>query len=487
MFASSNINDEEKNKYEIVFTDEIYSSIHYDSDFYLHNHQYSELNSELYGILREYVNENIDSFLGYVFYNSYGLAVVTFLDKKPDTCIEHFKKNSVSMEINCASFAVLLALLSIRKGNSKIVEVFIGCLRKELAEMEKSIGWNGLIENLQKLIDSHPKQNLSFLPVGLQWTLDEYERLSNKDLSTGYFLGKYSIENVTIKVIEHILRTANTVEEQLEAYKLIDANVKNISEKKRINLPVAWYNKIERGYFGNYLTLGATYCRVEKVPTEEEYEKLIKISEPACVDELPINNKDLIGQIIGGIQNTPAKNTNIQKKKKAKNSKSKVHPPKTLKYFKHGNNGILMKQRKRVTIIFQKFNEWGWLNDETTPDDFDAFFDGVPRHCNIKWTGTSTTLTILLHDLLLQGCIGAQSKCTATSLVKEQFGKTPNFDRNRLNQEEEFRIKITLFILDIKNPLPQKRGRGYIEEECDIQDAAYREILTGQLHSTKSV
>jgi len=188
-----------------------------------------------------------------------------------------------------------------------------------------------------------------------------------------------------------------------------------------------------------------------------------------------------------GIQNvysnTPSK---AAKSKKTKSDKKTNGKPKTLKYYTHGNNGELMKQRRRVDIVFKKFCEWGWIDDQTFADDFDAFFEGEHRHCNITWTASSTILTILLQELLKQSYIERQTGCAAKSLVEQQFGKTANSDRSRLDTISEERIKLTLLILDINNPLPEPRGRN-VSEENDIQDAALKEIFAGLLRSTKGI
>lgn len=177
-----------------------------------------------------------------------------------------------------------------------------------------------------------------------------------------------------------------------------------------------------------------------------------------------------------------------KKKAEAKNSgrEKTSGKPKTLKYFTHGNNGVLMEQRKRVDIIFRKFGEWGWVDANTSPNDFDAFFEGVPRHCNINWTGSSTILTILLQELLKQSYIEKQTGCAAKSLVEQQFGRTANSDRTRLDGEAYEKIKLTLLILDTKNPLPERR-RCSGSDQTDIKDAALREIFSGKLRSTKGI
>lgn len=171
---------------------------------------------------------------------------------------------------------------------------------------------------------------------------------------------------------------------------------------------------------------------------------------------------------------------------KKKPKKKPSDKPLTLKYFVHGNNGKLMEQRRRVDIVFKKFSAWKWIDEETSPDDFDSFFEGNPRHCNITWTGSTTILTILLQELLQQPYIEPQTGCSAKSLVSNQFGKTANSDRSRLDDAAEKRIKLTLLILDTNNPLPERRRRGY-DDEYNIEDAALQEIFAGQLRSTKGI
>jgi hypothetical protein len=165
------------------------------------------------------------------------------------------------------------------------------------------------------------------------------------------------------------------------------------------------------------------------------------------------------------------------------NSRSKK--PMTLKYFTHGNNGVLMKQRKRVDLVFNKWNEWGWIDEQTSPDDFDAFFEGEPRHCNITWKANTTVLTLLLQKLLKQPYITEQKRQSASSMVKAQFGLTPNFDKNRLTEDDDFKIDVTVYLLNIDNPLPLRKGGE--DDDHDTTDAALQAVLSGQLRSTKGI
>ncbi len=179
-----------------------------------------------------------------------------------------------------------------------------------------------------------------------------------------------------------------------------------------------------------------------------------------------------------------------QSKSKAAEKKPVVkkitsNKPKTIKYYIHGDNGYLNKQRKRVDLVLQKFTHWGWLSDTTIAECFDALFEGEPWHCNITWKGTTTVLTILMKKLLKQKYITKQTGQSATSIVKEQFGLTPNFDQTRLSQDEHNHIAITIYLLDINNPLPQLKNGG--DNEFDTSDQALQEVLSGQLRRTKGI
>lgn len=155
----------------------------------------------------------------------------------------------------------------------------------------------------------------------------------------------------------------------------------------------------------------------------------------------------------------------------------------TIRYYRHGNKGIMARQRQRVNILYRKWTEWKWIDADTDPDDFDRLFEGQPRHCDIKWTGTSATLTILMQQLLEQDFIERQTNCSAKHLVAKQFGKTPNSDRRRISKDIEEKIRISILILDTGRPLPQRNARDGNEE--DVSDAALYEVCQRQLRSTK--
>ena len=174
-------------------------------------------------------------------------------------------------------------------------------------------------------------------------------------------------------------------------------------------------------------------------------------------------------------------------KTKPKDSRKPSVTPMTLKYFTHGNNGVLMKQRRRVHQVFNMWNRWGWIDEQTAIDDFYAFFEGEPRCCNITWKANGTILTILLQELLEQSYIERQTGCAAKSLVGQQFGKTANSDRSRIDNNTEERIKLTLLVLDPKNHDLIFQSSDDLSERQDIQDAALKEIFAGHLRSTKGI
>ena len=218
--------------------------------------------------------------------------------------------------------------------------------------------------------------------------------------------------------------------------------------------------------------------------------------KPTYINEQHNNNCQ---QFFGPISNCtfmmPAATPSSKQKQKPKVVKQKTNTgkkpsakPLTLKYYTHGNNGVLMRQRKRVHQVFKMWNRWGWIDEQTAIEDFDAFFEGVPKHCNITWTGNNTTiLTIMLQELLKQSYFEEQTGCAARSLVEQQFGKTANSDRTRLDTDMEEKINLTLFVLDPQNHDLIFQSSDDLSEVEDIQDAALIEIFSGKLRSTKGI
>lgn len=225
--------------------------------------------------------------------------------------------------------------------------------------------------------------------------------------------------------------------------------------------------------------------------TDNDPTQLSADRKPTYIKEQHNNNCQ---QFFGPISNcqfimpAPAAQEARQPKKakpKPKRIATETTLPKTLKYYQHGNKGLLRKQRKRVDMLYQLWVRLGWIDRNTDPDDFDAFFEGEPRHCNITWTGNGTTLFFMLQELLLSDFIEKQTNCSASSMTREQFGKTPSADRARLKIEDVRNINLSLLILDTSIPLAEPKGRG--DEEEDAAEAGLLELLGNGMKITKCI
>lgn len=200
---------------------------------------------------------------------------------------------------------------------------------------------------------------------------------------------------------------------------------------------------------------------------------------------------DQIADVINAYKEKSKDEKVIQKSPKTASKKNKrecppiISQPMTLKYFTIGNNRVLKEQQRRVDIVFRKFSEWHWIDNKTSSDDFDSLFKGEARHCNIVWKAKTSLLTYMLQELLQQSYIMKQIRQSARSMVKEQFNLTPNFDQKRITEDDKIKISLTIYILNINNPLPQKQGGR--DNYFDTSDAAFYEVLSGQLRTTKGI
>ena len=140
---------------------------------------------------------------------------------------------------------------------------------------------------------------------------------------------------------------------------------------------------------------------------------------------------------------------------------------------------------KRVDIVMRKWKEWKWIEEPEIADDFHHFFDGDPRNCNLKWIGKLYILTELLKQILDQHYIDKKIGVSARSIVKNQFGKNPSGNKERIDAEGQVRIKLTIYILDYQKPLPlPPKGKG---EGDDISDLALQSVFAKELHITKDL
>lgn len=199
----------------------------------------------------------------------------------------------------------------------------------------------------------------------------------------------------------------------------------------------------------------------------------------------PISNCQFIMPAPAAQEARQPKKAKPKRAAKPKATPSKTTPPKTLKYYQHGHKGLLSKQRNRVDMLYKLWVRLGWIDRNTDPDNFDAFFEGEPRHCNITWTGNGTTLFFMLKELLLSNFIEKQSNCSPTSMAKEQFCKTPNADFIRLKEADVRNITLSRLILDTSFPLPEPKGRG--DEEEDTAEAGLLELLSNGMKITKGI
>ena len=184
------------------------------------------------------------------------------------------------------------------------------------------------------------------------------------------------------------------------------------------------------------------------------------------------------------IHNSKPKTT----KPKTKAEKKTSDKPMTLKYFTPGHKGESRRQHIRVHQVYNMWRRWGWIDEQTDRADFDAFFEGEPRHCNITWTGRNTAiLTILLQELLKQSYIEKQTRCAAKSLVKQQFRKSPSSDGDRLDKVDKDRISYTLFVLDPDNHDLLFKSADDLSQVKDVPDARLEELFAGNLRLTKGI
>lgn len=140
----------------------------------------------------------------------------------------------------------------------------------------------------------------------------------------------------------------------------------------------------------------------------------------------------------------------------------------------------------RINIVMRKMQEWEWIEEPLTADDFDHFFDGDPRYCNLKWIGKPRAiLTELIKQILNQHYMSKKTGVSARSIVMTQFGQAPSGNKERIDAQNWERIKLIVYILDYKKPLPlPKKGNN---EGFDISDLALQSVLAKELHITKDL
>ncbi len=352
------------------------------------------------------------------------------------------------------------------------------------------------IEHARKLLEeieakkSNKKNKISMgglIRYGSDETREEYARRMNNSLREYNKLARDILKKSVPAEIEGLIEDIEKGEWMLHFDKRI---------VKEFDYTYINNNGVERKIHGPWDY--ETYCEVFENPScrkqieelllKEPYKKqdiLIEEYEIQCLHsalKIELARAQKLEKIKTNAQSRGADDT---PKGKPKTTKSKTKPikkgltdkPKTLKYFISGDKGYHQKQTKCVELVYLKWTEWEWINRDasshTSLEDFKSFFYGVPKHCNIEWTGPNTTiLTILLQELLKQPYIEKQTGISATSLVREQFNATPNNSRKRLDKAAEEKIAITLFILNPEN-MQLLKHNAYEEDEEEENFGSY--------------
>ena len=123
--------------------------------------------------------------------------------------------------------------------------------------------------------------------------------------------------------------------------------------------------------------------------TDTEEMDMAEDYKPTYIHEQHNNNcQQFFGPITNSTFTMPAAKPSSSRKPKAAKQKNTGErklggKPMTLKYYKHGNNGVLKQQRQRVDIVFRLWERWGWIGD-TKVEDFDRFFEPLPEEHRAK-------------------------------------------------------------------------------------------------------
>ena len=138
---------------------------------------------------------------------------------------------------------------------------------------------------------------------------------------------------------------------------------------------------------------------------------------------------------------------------------------------------------KRLDLVMRLWQTWNWIEEPKTADDFQNFFCGDSRNCNLKWTGTLYILTELLKQLLNQHYMDKRTGVSARSIVINQFRQKPSGNKERIDAKDLARINMSIDILDFKKPI---RIPDY--EECENNsDLALLAVYAKELHITKDL
>ena len=164
------------------------------------------------------------------------------------------------------------------------------------------------------------------------------------------------------------------------------------------------------------------------------------------------------------------------------NPKEKEKPCYTLKY----NCPNEMMRVKRIDAVMRMMTGWKWIKEPQEADDFQAFFGGLERNCNLKWIESAAILTDLMKQLLKQHYIDKVTGVSARSIVMNQFMRTPDNLSGRLDKVDLNRIQWVMRVLDYNKPLPLPQNHD--DEDFDTTyKAAMQAVFAKEMHTTKDL
>lgn len=141
---------------------------------------------------------------------------------------------------------------------------------------------------------------------------------------------------------------------------------------------------------------------------------------------------------------------------------------------------------KRINFVRRKWEEWEWLEANTDVDDFEHFFSGKPRDCQLKWSANNATLSLLLTKLLdNKDCFGHITGCSPRSVVINQFKKSYDKHEERVDDFNRLKIDWTVKLLNYKVSLELPQLPCHQGE--DISNKALQEVFGGNMHITKDL
>lgn len=141
---------------------------------------------------------------------------------------------------------------------------------------------------------------------------------------------------------------------------------------------------------------------------------------------------------------------------------------------------------KRIGFVRRKWEEWGWLEANTDVADFEHFFSGKPRDCQLIWKANNAILSLLIAKLLDEkDCFGHITGCSPRSIVINQFKKSYDKHEERVDELNKLRIGWSVKLLNYKFPLELPQLPYHLGE--DISDNALHEVFAGNMHITKDL